>query len=137
MPAICFLISLGFISYGIYIFRGPVSFWLIDSHHWGYGFIPFGIAFFFWGIGAMPFWPQTFQCIFFGFSPVIIFASFFIPKDWIDPDWLKWLKKEYPFYMSAIQQEIEQVGYLQWNARFKTREDLENWILKREGKKNE
>lgn len=116
------------IIWGFRTLRGGVNVLLIDTHEWGYYFIPLGLMMFFLGLAILPFVPEEWRlpCVLIGMALMLIGIS--IPHKFLYPPWMKWLKQTHGSIIPLLQEEIRKIGYYEWNRRIKTQNELEEWI---------
>lgn len=131
MQGFLFLLGPLCLGYGLYRLYGPVSVTYIGYgvrlHEANYVCLPmsvFGFALFFATI-APESWSLTILLVglFIGLGGS--FLTIFIK---IEPEWLKWLKREHGDVWHILQLEIKEEGQGNWDKRINTPEELRIWV---------
>ncbi len=128
-----FSISISSLLLGIYRLKGPVSVWFLALSPYGagsaYGTIPLGLGLLLWSFAFLPFVPTNWQLpLLFGGGIEVFLGLFILPK-LLKPKWLLWLEKEHGRLIPLLQNEIQEMGYKNWDRQINTQEELEEWVL--------
>jgi hypothetical protein len=129
-----FCLSLAFLVHGIYRLKGPVSVWYLAHGLYAvyagglnYFSIPFGIVMALWALALSPFVPDGWKLWLFNIGTVGGFLGVILAR-FLKPRWLRWLEREHGKIVPLLRNEIQEMGYHEWDQRINTQRDLEQWV---------
>jgi hypothetical protein len=127
-----FSMSAVFFGWGVYRLKGPVSVWFLATSPYGagnaYAPIPFGLATLIWSLAFAPFIPGNWRFLLFLIGGLAAILGVFILPSFLKPSWLRWLEREHGKIIPLLCNEIQEMGYHNWDQRINTQQDLEQWV---------
>ncbi len=109
-----------------------MSVWFLTTSPYGagnaYAPIPFGLCMLFGATAFAPFVPDSWRLLLFFAGGAVAFFGIFILGRFLKPSWLRWLEREHGKIIPLLCNEIQEMGYQNWDQRINTQQDLEQWV---------
>jgi hypothetical protein len=128
------LLSLLFLSFGIYRLKGPVSVWYlaygVANVEVNYLAIPIGTTLALWSLAVSPLIPESLQLTIMLAGAACLFVGTVLSNRLFKPSWLRWLEREHGKLIPLLQSEIQRIGPDQWDKEINTQIELNEWVSK-------